>query len=364
MTRFKNIACVILVLSVFLSYTPISSSEEVKPVTYRAEFIPFGKGLKRKEMIPPGGGALGLDFELVLSPGTVTAEVGGEIHFYEDNETIRVRGTSGRLSSDGGIILTGDIVMNFMVPLPEAFFEEDDSVPVNLKVPIPGFPRIEKGWNESTDFNSFLLRGSQPESVKLDIAIPQLVTLQLSAVEIVPVITSAILSGGTLTAAVKIFVDHLSDYLDAGISLNGGIASELTLAGKAITVNGTPITRENLLIRASNIDPTEETYQIESNYDEEFMYTLDFVASSNAYAKVVFLGGIEIWGYDEPFAQERISIIPNKTFDLNFGGAATSANIDIESEPPAVQWLEDGVIPDPGLASAIRAALDIWDEPI
>ena len=363
MTRFKNIACVILVLSVFLSYTPISSSEEVKPVTYRAEFIPFSKGLNLKETFPSGG-ALALEFELVLSPGTVTAEVGGEILFYEDTKTLQVRGTNGHLSSDGGIILTGDMVMDFIVPLPEAFFEEDDNPHIQHRGSIPGFPRIEKGWNESKEFDSFLLSDSRPESVKLNVGIPQLVSMRLSAVEIVPVVTSAILSGGTLTAAVKIFVDHLSDYLDAGISLNGGIASELTLTGKAITINDAPVTHENRLVRPPNFDSTEGTYQIESDYDEEFTYTLDFVASSNAYAKVVVLGGIEIWSYDEPFAEKRISVIPKSTFNLNFGGAATSATIDVPVEP-SDQWAGPGVIRDPGLASAIRRTLDIWqNDPI
>ena len=181
----------------------------------------------------------------------------------------------------------------------------------------------------------------------------------MSAVEIVPVVTSAILSGGTLTAAVKIFVDHLSDYLDAGISLNGGIASELTLAGKAITVNDAPVTHENRLVRTPNFDSTGGTYQIESNYDEEFTYTLDFVASSNAYAKVIVLGGIEIWSYDEPFAEKRISVIPKSTFDLNFGGAATSAALDVESEVSNTP-LGKGLIPDPALASDIRTKLRIY----
>ena len=363
MTRYKYIAHILFVLSFLLSYPPVAVSQEVYPVTYRAEFIPLGKGLTRKATFPSGGGALGLEFELVLSPGTVTAEVSGEIHFDADNETLQVRGTSGHLSSDGGIILKGDIAMDFIIPLPEAFFEEDDSVRINRKVPIPGFPRIEKGWNESKTFNSLLLRDSHPENAKLDIGNLNLVTIHLSAVEIVPVVTSAILSGGTLTAAVKIIVDNISDYLDTGISLNGGIASELTLAGKAVTVNGTPVTSAGQLVRAPGLDPAQETYQIQSNYDETFTYSLDFVASSNAYAKVVLLGALEIWSYDKPFAENRISIIDENTFDLNFGGAATSATIDVLTESSDQSDGGPGVIPDPVLASAIRGALNIRSNP-
>ena len=333
MKRFKSISYSILTLLLLLNSASIVNSREVIPVTYRAEFIPFGKGLNMKQMFPEGGGALGLECELVFSPGTVTAEVAGEIHFHQEKETLLGLGTGGHLSSDGGVILKGEIVMNFMVPLPEAFFEEDDSVHINHKVPIPELS-INKGWNESEVFASFLLKSSHPENVKLDIGIPDMVTIRLSAVEVVPVITSALLSGGTLTAAVKIFADNLSDYLDAGISLRGGIASELTLAGKSITVSGSSIMREGMLIRAPNVDSTKETYQIESSYDEEFTYTLDFVASSNAYAKVTVIGDIEIWSYEEPFAEKRISIIPKNTFDLNFGGAATSANIATIPESP------------------------------
>ena len=362
MTRLKNIVYIVLILPLLLNYTPIADSQEVTPVTYRAEFIPFGKGLTWKEAIPPGGGALGLDFEFVFSPGSVTAEVAGEIRFSEGTRTIAVHGTGGHLSSDGGVVLKGDIVMNFMIPLPEAFFEEDDSFHIDHhRVPIPGL-NINKGWNESETFNSFLLSDSYPESVKLDIRIPQLITMRLSAVEIVPVVASAILSGGTLTAAVKIFVDNLSDYLDAGISLNGGITSELTLAGKTITVNGTPVTHENRLIRAPDFDPAEKTYQIQSNYDEEFTYTLDIVASSNAYAKVTVLGGIEIWSYDQRFAQKRIPIIPKDTFDLNFGGAAASATIDVPTKPSEFSGKRSGtkLIPDGDLAYELRRTRN-WD---
>ena len=352
MTRFKCITYIVLALLIFLCSIPLVNSQEVNPVTYRAEFIPFGKGANLKETFPPGGGALGLEFELVFSPGTVTTELAGEILFHETNQTIKVHGTGGHLSSAGGVVLKGAILMNFMVPLPEAFFEEDDRAHINHKVEIPGL-NINKGWNESKTFDSFLLRNSHPENVKLDIGIPDLVTIRLSAVEIVPVVASALLSGGTLTGAVKIFVDNLSDYLDAGISLNGGLASELTLSGKAIIVNGTAVGSENLLIRAPDFDSTKETYWIESSYDEAFTYSLDFVARSSAYAKVAVLGGIEIWSYDEPFAEKRIAIIPKDTFDLNFGGAATSATIDVPRESLAPGHRIDGLIPDPALASAI-----------
>ena len=45
MIRFKGIAYIVLALSLLLNYTPIANSQETTPVIYRAEFIPFGKGL-------------------------------------------------------------------------------------------------------------------------------------------------------------------------------------------------------------------------------------------------------------------------------------------------------------------------------
>ncbi len=369
--RFQHIAYIVLISSLLFGHTPAGNSQEKIPVTYRAEFKPFGGGFTWSQAIPPDGGALGLELALVLSSGTVTAEVAGEILLYKGSRTVRIQGSDGHLSSDGGIVLKGDIVMDFIIPLPEAFFEEDDEPHIKSRVPIPGL-NIDKGWNESVQFDSFLLSG---DSVKLDIGIPELVTLELSAVKIIPVVAATILSGGTATAAAKIFAESLSDYLDAGIRLNGGMVSELTLAGKAVTVNGTPVTREGVPIHAPGLDPTVETYQLESGYDEDFTYTLDFVASGSAYARVAVLFGIEIWSYDNRFAEERVSIIPASSFDLNFGGAATSAMIDVPPTytPPGTHTLlgpGDGVIRDGWLASAIRHTLrgtssEIpWDEPI
>ena len=368
MPRFQHIVYIVLISSLLFSHTPVGNSLEVTPVTYRAEFKPFGDGFTRKQVIPPDGGALSLNIELVLSPGTLTAEVAGNISFYEGNRTIHLQGKGGHLSSDGGIVLKGDIVMDFILPLPEAFFEEEDEPHIQQSIPIPGL-NINKGWNESVQFDSFLLKGSNPERIKLDIGIPELVTLEVSAVKIVPVVAATILSGGTATVAAKIFAESISDYLDMGIRLNGGLVSELTLAGKAVTVNGTPITVEGPPIRAPGFDPTVETYQLQSSYDEEFTYTLDFVASGSAYARVSVLFGIEIWSYDNRFAEERVSIIPASGYDLNFGGAATSARIDVPSADTrsgtGTPVAGDGVIRDEYLARKVRSALKIpRDKPI
>ncbi len=353
MTRFKHIVYIVFISSLLLSYPLVGDSQKF-PVTYRAESKPFGEGFTWNQAIPPGGGALGLELELVFSPGTVTAEVAGDIILDPFTGTFSVRGKDGHLSSDGGIVLKGAIVMDFIIPLLEAFFEEDDDVRIKYRIPITAL-NIDKGWNESVQFNSFLLGGS---SVKLDIGVPELVTVQLSAVEIVPVVAGVILSGGTATRAAQILADNLSDYLDAGIQLNGGLVSELTLAGKAVIVNGASITHEYVPIRAPGFNPTAEMYEIQSSYDEEFTYTLDFIARSSIYARVAVLG-LEIWSYNNRFAEKRIPIIGKNTFDLNFEGAATSVTIyPLQRGPCIDRGLEsNGVILDGELANSVRWAL-------
>ena len=326
MPRFKHIVYIVLISSLLFSHTPVGNSQEAIPVTYRAEFKPFGGSYKWNQAIPPDGGALGLDFALVLSPGTLTAEVGGDILLNEDDGTVSVRGTGGYLSSDGGVILTGEIFLDFTLPLP--FSEEDDAFHINYSVPIPRFPKIDKGWDKSVQFNSFLLSGN---SVKLDIGIRELVTVQLSGVEIGAAIVAAVGSGGTAAVVAPTLADHLSDYLDAGLQFNGGLGSELTLAGKAVTVNGASITSEGQLIRAPDFDPAEETYQIQSGYDEECTYTLDLIASSDVYLHITVLGGI-IWSYN--IAEKRFSIIGEQIFDLDFRDVSTSEEIDVPPEPP------------------------------
>ena len=325
MTRFKHIVYIVFISSLLLSYPLVGDSREF-PVTYRAESKPFGDGFTWNQAIPPGGGALGLELELVFSPGTVTAEVTGDIILDSPGfmGTLSVQGTSGHLSSDGGVVLKGAIVMDFIIPLLEAFFEEDDDVRIKRRIPITAL-NIDKGWNESVQFNSFLLGGN---SVKLDIGVPELVTVQLSAVEIVPVVAGAILSGGTATKAAQVLAGNLSDYLDAGIQFNGGLMSELTLAGKAVIVNGASITHEHVPIHVPGFNPTAETYEIQSSYDEEFTYTLDFIASSSTYARVAVLSVLEIWSYNNRFAEKRVPIIGKNAFDLNFEEAARSVTMD------------------------------------
>ena len=374
MKHFKSIIY-ILILGFLLSYPPIVNSQKVMPVTYRAEFIPFGKGLTVKETIPPGGGALGLDFELVFSPGTVTAEVAGEILFYEGNETLQLRGTGGHLSSNGSLGLKGSLVMDFIVPLPEAFFEEDESIHIKHKVKIPELD-ININLNISTEINeihSLRLRRSNTFFPSNDSWRGFLlgrrgggIDKRLSAVEVVPIVANAILSDydGDLPAALRIFVDNLSDYLKAGIFLKGAVDYELSLRGKAIIVNGTAVTHESGAVRAPGFDPTEGTYHIQSRYDEEFRCPLDFVASNNAYMKIAVLRGIEIWSYDNQSAEKRVPIIPENTFDLDFGETTSSVKIDVPPDPGNTKRIP-GLIPDPNLARLVRLQLGLGvEEPI
>ena len=363
MKHFKSIAYV-LILGFLLSYPPIVNSQKVIPVTYRAEFKPFDNRLTRQEIISLGDGVFGLEYEVASSP-SVTAKLVGEILFHEGNRTIQVRGTDGgHLSSNGSLGLKGSLVMDFIVPLPEAFFEEDESIHIKHKVKIPELD-INMDLNISTEINeihSLRLRRSNTFFPSNDSWRGFLMGIRgggidkrLSAVEVVPIVANAILSGydGDLPAAAKIFVDNLSDYLKAGIFLKGAVDYELSLRGKAIIVNGTAVTHESGAVRAPGFDPTEGTYHIQSRYDEEFRCPLDFVASNNAYMKIAVLRGIEIWSYDNQSAEKRVPIIPENTFDLDFGETTSSVKIDVPPDPGNTKRIP-GLIPDPNLSRLVR----------
>ena len=354
----------ILILGFLLSYPPIVNSQKVIPVTYRAEFKPFDNRLTRQEIISLGDGVFGLEYEVASSP-SVTAKLVGEILFHEGNRTIQVRGTDGgHLSSNGSLGLKGSLVMDFIVPLPEAFFEEDESIHIKHKVKIPELD-ININLNISTEINeihSLRLRRSNTFFPSNDSWRGFLlgrrgggIDKRLSAVEVVPIVANAILSGydGDLPAAAKIFVDNLSDYLKARIFLKGAVDYELSLRGKAIIVNGTAVTHESGAVRAPGFDPTEGTYHIQSRYDEEFRCPLDFVASNNAYMKIAVLRGIEIWSYDNQSAEKRVPIIPENTFDLDFGETTSSVKIDVPPDPGNTKRIP-GLIPDPNLSRLVR----------
>ena len=371
MIRFKGIAYIVLALSLLLNHTPIANSQEVISVGYGQKVIPvtysvgehiFPKeGVTWQRRIPTEGGSVALDLE-ISSTGTVAAEVSGDLHFYEHTRMIKARNLKGALGYTSEIVLSGDILMDFTIPLPEAFFEEDADVHINHKEWIS---EIYKGkveganslWRVFSSSTQVWGRGLGSGTVKTQAYPSPPGGTQL---DLVPYVAEALHASRPLTRAEQIFADNLSDYLDARFDLyGGGIQGELTLTSKAITVNGIPITRENHPIPAPGFDPTQATYRIESNYDEEVCtYKLDASFQTLTSAAVTVLGDIEIWSYEHAVKTDT-PLIRESILDLEFEGVDTSVTINVL--PELRQRIEriGGVVPDQALAWAIWSQLDL-----
>ena len=365
MIRFRNIVYIALILPFLLSYTSVGSSdfhdfEQGIPVTYRAEMVYPDVGFQGKRTFPTDGDAITLDlnFDVDLD---VAAEVTGHIYLYEGNRTVSLRGGDGHLRTAGSIKLTGDIVMDFTLPLLAAFFGGNTDVHIRLRKKIPESPAHTKSWQGIKHFDhSFLLSNSYPRSVTLH-SHAEPVTVFVAPSEILSLIANVIWQTA-ITAPLK---HNLSDYMVAGIQFQGHISNELNLRGKAVTVNGTPITQLGS-IGASGLDPTQETYQIQSTYDEEFTHKIDMVANSQIYAKFTFLKGIEIWSYHN-FEGTRIPILNRSVSDLDFSEVSISKQIDALPEPSDVgnAFIPDKFIPDNQLEQRLRQVLNVpWDREI
>ena len=386
MIRFNNIAYVAFVLSILLSSAPIASTSHAsEPVTYRAELT--HESLTWKQRVPPEGGPIGVDLEATVNLGTITAEVSGEIHFDAGTGIMSVHGTKTKLSSDGDAVLKGNVTMDFIAPLSEAFFGENEDYHVKQEIEIPGLEK--KSWNRSDTYglsasdNSLLL--GYGDSFKLYIPNVQLAATGLGAAEIVPVVASTALSGRDLTGAVKVFIDNLSDYLDARVNLYATLSIQPTLSGKSVTVNGavvnfpgvsvnsggtTEIKEEGIPILGPNFkrphfrqreefDIYKVGYKIETHYDAEITYTLGMRVSTSAHANVSICGGIEIWSYTKPVDNgQQFPLLSEQTFDLDFSDAGMSLPF-LKPVGNADRAPEKGVIPDEELAKIVRKALGL-----
>ena len=327
MHNFKKVFYIVcLLLLLLVCYQNSHAALISKGVTYKAEFKPFGDSLKWQHSIPAEfESPIALGFEFFLSGGTLTAELGGNMSFDSETHIIALQGTSGRMHSDGGVGLGGDITINTTIPL--STFGEGASLPINYKQGIPEFPDISKSWDKSETFNSFLLSGSQPESVTMEVGIPKLVTEKISAVRLGMILGKAIVTRRApipkvvdqliIDPLMDELVDYITEYVDGRIEVHGGLVGDLKLAGEAIVVNGGTITSENQTILAPDVDPNADTYEVRSTYMENFTYTLDFVADGNisAYLRT---SDLVIWDYNREIPSQRIPILPEKTFDLAF----------------------------------------------
>ena len=167
----KSIVCLAFILLLLLSWQPIGFPQEIsKPVTYSAEFKPLGDGINWEAFVPPDFESVHLYFRFQVDPGSVETEINGNINFDQDNQTLTAESGTvtvnrnsyvGKLAYSGGIILSGEIVFDFVIPIP-LFLD----ITIDHSVPIPGFPQIDKSWDEEKLFNSLLL--ADGESVEVE----------------------------------------------------------------------------------------------------------------------------------------------------------------------------------------------------
>ena len=388
MIRFNNIAYVAFVLSILLSSALIAGVSHASDITYRAELTPFPKSLTWQQRIPVEGGPIGVDLEATINPGTITAEVSGKIQIDTDTGIMSVHGTRTKLSSEGDAVLKGNITLDFIAPLSEAFFGENKDYHIKQEIEIPGLDK--KSWNRSDTYGRSasdkpLLLG-YGDSFKLYIPDVQLGATGLGTAEIVTVVASTALNGGDLTGAAKVFIENLSDYLDARVNLYATLSIQPTLSGKSVTVKGTTVNYpgdsvnsegtkeikdEGIPIRAPNFrrphvskrkefNISKVGYNIETNYDAEITYTLGIRVSTYAHANVSICGGIEIWSYTKPTDNgQRFPVLSEQTFDLDFSDAGMSVPYLRSVGTEGDRELAKGVIPDKELARRVRIALGL-----
>ena len=320
MNNFQKITRIIFTLHLLLMCQSVGYSEDIsKTVQYRADFGLF-RGIDKEYSIPQDAPVY-LYFKFVLSPGYIAADLTGKVIFDQDNRTITINGTKGEFLTTGGIILNGNIVMDFEIP------------PLGLTISetllIPKFPQINKGWDDSVKFKSLLLDG---QTAELEAGIRELVSVQLSAIDIAKLILDAATSGGT-QAVPKSVIDAIKQWADGGLQINGGLNSELELSGEAVSVNGERIHSENQSIPAPGLDLSLNSYTVNSEYLEHFTYNLNFLVSSDFYVVLAppILG--PIWEKQFEIVEVPIEIVSEREGNLDFRATPNPIVFPIEGTP-------------------------------
>ena len=344
-TNFKKVTYSVAMLFLSLVCHSVGYSQQVsKTVNYTAAFQPFGEGIRKtfalpSEVDPENHFQVGFMFD--LKPEEITANVTATLIFDQGNETLQIRGKDGELQSQGGINLQAFVkVACELPPIPFATTE-----PVFVEVEIPfsisnflnakiheelpsiGLPPINAldGWDTSQSFNSLLFNGTP---VELRGGIRELVRAELQATDIVEAIIGAVTTSVGVPLpriALKVLGKAFEIALgNAAISYNLGFLSTLTLTGQSITVNGEQLMSEDQIIKAPGLDLSEDTYTVDSSYEEQFTYQLDFVASSDVWLEFNPLG-IPVWSYPKTVIAEFPSaLIPKQEVNLNFTSSQTT----------------------------------------
>ena len=377
---FKKVMCSVVPLLLLFVYCSNGYSQQVsKTVNYNALFQPYGAGIHKEYLLPAEVNPekhLQIRMRFDLIPEDIAAQVTGTLVFDQENGTLQIRGSDGILRSEGGIRLQGVIDIAFeleLIPLVRVTkpilipaliildqFIELPSLPIAAEVPIPGFPQVNETWNAPQQSGSLLLDN---ESVQVRGGFRKLVRVELQAKDIVEAITrAATTSAGVplppiaINALGIVFENGLGN---AAISCNLGFLSTSTLTGKSISVNGQQITSENQIISATGLDLTESSYTVNSSYEEQFTYQLDYVVSSDVWLEFNPLG-IPVWSYPETvIAEFPTPIIEKHEVDLDFTSAQTTFPIvqAETAEPPiAVNTIPTQNLTMPGPSRPVDVA--------
>ena len=318
----KRIIPVGFLFLLLMSWVSVGYSEEIsRPVAYRAEQKPLGDGINWNTSIPQDFDPLFLQFRFVVDPGRLTSEIHGDIIFDQENQTLSVKPRrivregnffAGKLETSGGVLLSGAMVYDFKVRIP--FFAFSATATISGRASIPGFPQIDEGWHSEAFFNTFLL--GTDESVEVKAGVRELVSVEVTAVEIAEHLATA-LSQGSLP---QIIADKagkiLKKYIgDGGITINGGLESRFVLSGLGIDVDGQLITREGQTVSASGLDPALNAYSISSSFEESLSVGLDFISSGDIFLKFAPFD-IEMWSYKKEIVNFPITLVPDTRIDV------------------------------------------------
>ena len=392
MHNFKKITFGIFVLHLLLIFQSVSNSEQMsQPVTYLAEFAPLGDGIDWEKYIPDDFDPVKLHFEFFVNPGTLEAEINGNVIFDPGNGTLSVQPNQvvdehgnkyvGKLKSAFGVDIDGKILINIDIPF---LFTLNHSINI---LDLPGIPKQlrfledlkNKNWDEETFFDSLLLGG---QSIQLDAGIRNIFSSKnknsssengsgddagLLEITLVEVIANAATAGvvNFLGKPGEKILDIAKSLLgDAGIKFNLGFNNRLTLSGEGISLDGSLTTNERQSVAACGSNLTAHSYPFSTSYVENFTQAIDLVVSSDIFFKAaIWDGKFVFWDYKRSLATVEIPIVgegapfDNLDWDLDF---KTSPDL-IEFTFPVVKHKEHELLarglPQQNLPEGAKARL-------
>ncbi len=377
-SNFKKIASSAIILFLLLTCYSVCYSQQIsRIVNYEAEYQ-RGDEIKKEYAFPENVDPdkhFQIVFTFELTPEQIEADIAGTMIFDQENGTIQIRGRDGNLQSKGGLSLKGVAKIAFVIEeipftstnpvLIVATFIINQALPIDIEEEVVFFDAVAASaslysnlvsellpigslniasdltWDEPKPFSTLLL----DDDVEVKGGIRKLVRAELTAVDVVQLIVAA------LTAIPPTVSKPLGTVIELGIgnaaiSANLGFLSTATLSGESITVNGAKITRENQTIKAPGLDLSQNSYTVNSSYNEQFTYKIDFVATSDVTLEFNPLG-IPIWSFEKVIGELPIvPIVPIKDVDLNFTSNQTSFPITQTSTVSTVQApVPQGTIP-------------------